>query len=94
MQPETPKTPSDKFIFYDFETDFSTGEHVVNFAVAQYADGTEFVFKRVRCFKWVLFVSIFNGIQNYLGPLPAIENYNPDMKSEKVRNDLITWHSK
>ena len=51
MQPETPKTPSDKFIFYDFETDFSTGEHVVNFAVAQYADGTEFVFKRVRCFK-------------------------------------------
>ena len=45
MQPETPKTPSDKFIFYDFETDFSTGEHVVNFAVAQYADGTEFVFK-------------------------------------------------
>ena len=32
--------------------------------------------------------------QNYVGPLPAIENYNPNMKSEKVRNDLITWHSK
>jgi hypothetical protein len=29
------------------KTDFSSGEHVVhvNFAVAQYADGTEFVFK-------------------------------------------------
>ena len=45
MQPELPKTPCDKFIFYDFETDFSTGEHVVNFAIAQYAGGTEFVFK-------------------------------------------------
>ena len=41
MQPEPPKRPCDKFIFYDF----STGEHVVNFAIAQYADGTEFVFK-------------------------------------------------
>ena len=32
-------------VFYDFETDFSSGEHVVNFAVGQYSDGTEFVFK-------------------------------------------------
>ena len=45
MHPEPPKTPCDKFIFYDFETDFSTGEHIVNFAIAQYVDGTEFVFK-------------------------------------------------
>ena len=45
MQPEPPKTPCDNFIFYDFETDFSTGEHVVNFDIAQYVDGTEFVFK-------------------------------------------------
>ena len=45
MQPEPPKKPNDKFIFYDFETDFSSGEHVVNFAVGQYSDGTEFVFK-------------------------------------------------
>ena len=45
MQSEPPKEPNEKLLFYDFETDFSSGEHVVNFAVAQYADGTEFVFK-------------------------------------------------
>jgi hypothetical protein len=45
MQVESAKEANDKLIFYDFETDFSSGEHVVNFAVAQYGDGTEFVFK-------------------------------------------------
>ena len=45
MQTEPPKKPNNNLIFYDFETDFSSGEHVVNFAVAQYADGTEFVFE-------------------------------------------------
>ena len=45
LQCEPPKEPNEKLLFYDFETDFSSGEHVVNFAVAQYADGTEFVFK-------------------------------------------------
>lgn len=38
------KTPSDRLIFFDFETDQSSGEHVVNLAVAQYAVGTERVF--------------------------------------------------
>ena len=45
MQTELPKKTNNNLIFYDFETDFSSGEHVVNFAVAQYADGTEFVFE-------------------------------------------------
>ena len=48
MQPDPPKKPNEQLIFYDFETDFSSGEHVVNFAVAQYADGAEFVFKGYR----------------------------------------------
>ncbi|XP_035224392.1 uncharacterized protein LOC118197033 [Stegodyphus dumicola] len=39
-----PKKSEDKLIFFDFETDQSSGEHLVNFAVAQYADGTEKVF--------------------------------------------------
>lgn len=39
-----PKNPSEKLIFFDFETDQSSGEHVVNFAVAQYLDGEEKVF--------------------------------------------------
>ena len=45
MQREQPKKPNDNLIFYDFETDFSSGEHVANYAVAQYSDGKEFVFK-------------------------------------------------
>ena len=38
MQSEPPKKPNDKLLFYDFETDFSSGEHIV-YAVAQYANG-------------------------------------------------------
>ena len=41
----SPKDPSKKLIFFDFETDQSSGTHVVNFAVAQYEDGREEVFK-------------------------------------------------
>lgn len=41
---EKAKKKSDNLIFFDFETDQSTSEHIVNFAVAQYADGTEKVF--------------------------------------------------
>lgn len=40
-----PKTASGKIIYFDLETDQETGEHVVNFAVAQYTDGRQFVFK-------------------------------------------------
>ncbi|KAG8177593.1 hypothetical protein JTE90_024194, partial [Oedothorax gibbosus] len=36
-----PKQPCDQFIFYDFETQQDTGEHLVNFDVAQYQDGRE-----------------------------------------------------
>lgn len=32
-------------MFFDFETDQSTGEHLVNFAVAQYFNGEEKIFK-------------------------------------------------
>ncbi|XP_054722797.1 uncharacterized protein LOC129232693, partial [Uloborus diversus] len=40
-----PKTPNEKLIFFDFETDQASGEHKVNFALAQYQDKTEKVFK-------------------------------------------------
>ncbi|GFX12400.1 uncharacterized protein TNCV_1035871 [Trichonephila clavipes] len=43
LQKESAKKCNEKLIFFDFETDQTTGEHVVNFAVAQYLDGTEFV---------------------------------------------------
>lgn len=39
-----PKAPNSKFIFFDLETDQSTGEHIVNFAVSQKDDGTENIF--------------------------------------------------
>ncbi|GFS72305.1 DNA_pol_B_2 domain-containing protein [Trichonephila clavipes] len=43
LQKESAKKCNEKLIFFDFETDQTTGEHVVNFAVAQYLDGTKFV---------------------------------------------------
>ncbi|GFX75400.1 DNA_pol_B_2 domain-containing protein [Trichonephila clavipes] len=43
LQKESAKKCNEKLIFFDFETDQTTGEHVVNFAVAQYLEGTEFV---------------------------------------------------
>ncbi|GFT69266.1 DNA_pol_B_2 domain-containing protein [Trichonephila clavipes] len=43
LQKESAKKCNEKLIFFDFETDQTTGEHVVHFAVAQYLDGTEFV---------------------------------------------------
>ena len=36
MQTEQPKTLNNKLIFYDFETDFSSREHVANYVVANY----------------------------------------------------------
>ncbi|XP_042900957.1 uncharacterized protein [Parasteatoda tepidariorum] len=39
------KRPSEKIIYFDFETDQSSGEHIVNYAVAQYFNGDERVFK-------------------------------------------------
>lgn len=41
----SPKKSSEKLIFFDFETDMSSGEHEVNFALAQYANGDEQIFK-------------------------------------------------
>lgn len=38
------KPYSDLLLFFDFETDQSTGEHLVNFAVCQYMSGRELVF--------------------------------------------------
>ncbi|GBM55080.1 hypothetical protein AVEN_258617-1, partial [Araneus ventricosus] len=45
LQTVAPKAHSDRLIFFDFETDQSSGIHVVNFAIAQYFSGEEFVFK-------------------------------------------------
>lgn len=40
-----PKESSDELIYFDFETEQSSGTHIVNFAVAQYANVAEAVFK-------------------------------------------------
>ncbi|GIX93570.1 DNA-directed DNA polymerase [Caerostris darwini] len=44
LKKNSPKRPNERLIFFDFETDQSSGEHIVNFALAQYADGTEKMF--------------------------------------------------
>ena len=183
MQTEEPKTLNNKLIFYDFETDFSSGEHVVNYVVAQYACGAEYIFKgydslsefcmflfdrkhegytaiahNAKAFdgvfieRWLIenrptaemhvihsgqkimqltvkdykirlidslnflqmplskfpetfgldeskyskgdFPFKFNTLENqhYVGPMPDIEFYSPDTKSEKARSKLIKWH--
>lgn len=40
------KAKSEKLVFFlNFEIDQATGQHLVNFALAQYSDGTEIIFK-------------------------------------------------
>ena len=183
MQVEPAKKPNDNLLFYDFETDFSTGEHLVNFAVAQYTDGRQVVFKgyealdqfceflfsmdhqnysfighNAKAFdtvilqRWLIknrppadmhvipsgqkvmqltlkdynirLIDSLNFVQmplskfpetfgldlstfskgdfpfkfnipenqNYVGPIPDIDFYSPDTKSEKDRNRIIDWH--
>ncbi|GFQ82691.1 DNA_pol_B_2 domain-containing protein [Trichonephila clavata] len=43
LQKESAKKSNEKIIFFDFETDQSNGEHILNFVVSQYLDGTDFV---------------------------------------------------
>ena len=31
--------------------------------------------------------------QNYIGPLPDLENFSPETRSDKVRQELINWHN-
>ncbi|GIY37202.1 DNA-directed DNA polymerase [Caerostris darwini] len=45
----SPKRPNERLIFFGFEMDQSSGEHIVNFALAQYADGTEKKFGYSAC---------------------------------------------
>ena len=58
------KVPSEKLIFFDFEPDQSTGEHVINFGVAQYANGTQEEFRGYTAYddfcEW-LFQDIHKG---------------------------------
>lgn len=64
IQHDDPKPPSDKLLFFDFETDQSSGEHIVNFAVAQDITGKTSVFRGYdaldRFCKYV-FSKQFNG---------------------------------
>lgn len=56
--------PSDKLIYFDFETDQSSGEHIVNLAVAQYVDGNENIFRGYKAcddfYSW-LFTATHKG---------------------------------
>ena len=55
MQRKKLKEPSEKYIFFDFETKLAeNNKHVVNYCIAQYFNGEERVFNNVDEFcKWV-----------------------------------------
>lgn len=53
-----PQSPYCKYVFADFETDQSTGEHIVNLAVTFEFDGTE----------WPVFYNIHDWVQHMLKP--------------------------
>jgi len=42
---QAPKKKNDSLLFFDFETDQSSGEHLVNYAIAQYAGGHTVAFQ-------------------------------------------------
>jgi len=51
MQRKTLKPPTEKYIFFDFETTVDKGsKHVVNFCVAQYFNGDEEIFRSIDAF--------------------------------------------
>ena len=55
MQKKSPREPSKKYIFFDFETKLNNeGKHVVNYCVVQYFNGPEHVFNTAGEFcKWI-----------------------------------------
>ncbi|KAG8175135.1 hypothetical protein JTE90_011642 [Oedothorax gibbosus] len=59
-----PKSANDKLLIFDVETDQSSGDHVVNFVVSQYANGDEKVFKgydALNQFCTLLFTKLHKG---------------------------------
>ncbi len=52
MQKKDIKEPSEKYIFYDFETKLNEkGKHVVNYCIAQYFYGKEYVFNTADVYR-------------------------------------------
>ena len=58
VKPTKPKEVSEKYVFADFETDQSSGEHVVNLAVSIEFDGS----------MWPVFYNIHDWVQHMLLP--------------------------
>ena len=52
------------FCYMILKPTFRLGGHIVNFAVARYVDGTEFVFK--GCIKSILYFSLLKNIKGLL----------------------------
>src|SRR5258706_14227525 len=55
MQPKLVKKSSEKYVFFDFETTLLNNQHVINYGIIQYFDGTEFVCTNIDDFcKWAI----------------------------------------
>jgi hypothetical protein len=50
MQPKKPKVYTEKYIWFDYETEQDTGVHKPKHIVAHYFDGTKFYFKNNEIF--------------------------------------------
>ena len=57
MQIKEIKKPSEKYIFYDFETTTNAeGKHIINYCIAQYFNGKEFTFHTLdELLPWLIF---------------------------------------
>ena len=55
MQRKKVEKPSEKYVFFDFETELVNNQHVINYCIAQYCDGTENIFRSIDDFcTWAL----------------------------------------
>ena len=55
MQRKKVEKSSEKYVFFDFETQLVNNQHVINYCIAQYWDGTERIFRNIDEFReWAL----------------------------------------
>ncbi|KAG8176824.1 hypothetical protein JTE90_003452 [Oedothorax gibbosus] len=87
IEKKAPKKPINHLIFFDLETDQSSNIHKVNFAVAQYSDGNQRVFKGMNALNDLCtfffksghkgFTCITHNMKGFDGQFMAIRKWIP-----------------
>ncbi|GBM07442.1 hypothetical protein AVEN_26506-2-1, partial [Araneus ventricosus] len=99
LEEKTPKTASEKFIFFDFEAMQETGKHIVNFAILQYFGTEKVVFEgkdTVKKFYEFLFSRRHKG---YTVIAHNLKGYDAQfilahLLSQRIKPQIITSGSK